>query len=169
IAAGALGQSREAPSADEAGHQDRLRFMQEKAAKFVLSRAGSPDQPLKLKEQPVLRFSNPERDSGTWDGATFFWLEGARPVAALCFGIRRPDNSVFREHSSFSSTPLSCRNGANIAWAPQTGGLVDRPLNDAPVPAESAAGRLAQMRTQARRFSAACYYKESVTQLRVLP
>src|SRR5688500_3019649 len=106
ITVAALAQSRTEPSTEEAERQERLRLMKEKCVKFVLSRETSPNQPLKLKDEPVLRFSNPERDSGTWDGATFLWLEGTRPVAALCFGIRRPDNSVFREHTSFSSTPL---------------------------------------------------------------
>src|SRR5687768_3239990 len=79
----------------EAARQERLRFMKEKAANFSMSREASPDRPLVLKDEPILRFSNPERDSGTWDGATFLWLDGARPVAALCFGIRRPNNAVF--------------------------------------------------------------------------
>jgi hypothetical protein len=153
----------------EAARQERLQFMKDKSELFLLSRAESPDTLVALKDEPVLRFSNPERDSGTWDGATFLWLDGARPVAAICFGIRRPNNAVFREHTSFSSTPLVCRKSGNIAWAPQTGGQMEQPLNDAPRPAESAAARLTQMRTLARRFSATCYYKEEITQLRVLP
>jgi hypothetical protein len=153
----------------DAARQERLRFMREKAETFALYRQESPDLSLSLKEEPVLRFSNPERDGGTWDGATFLWLEGTRPVAAICFGIRHPNNAVFREQTSFSSTPLVCRKSGVIAWAPQTGGLLNRPLADAPPPAESATGRLTQMRALARRFSATCYYKEAATQLRVLP
>src|SRR5204862_237492 len=121
-----------------------------------------------LKEEPILRYSNPERDSGTWDGATFLWLDGARPIAAICFGIRRPNNAVFREHTSFSKTPLVCRKASGIAWTPHTGGLLDRDMPDAPSPAENAQGRLNQMRTLARRFSGTCYYKESATQLRLM-
>lgn len=153
----------------EAARQERLRFIKEKTAKFVLYREASPSQPLTLKDEPVLRYSIPERDNGTWDGATFLWLEGTRPVAAICFGIRRPNNAVFREHTSFSSTPLICHKSGAIVWAPQTGGLLNRPLPDAPPPAETMAGRLAQMRSLARRFSATCYRREDATHLRLMP
>jgi hypothetical protein len=155
------------PSA-EGDPKDRLRFMKSKAAEFALYREMAKE-PLPLKDEPVLRFSNPERDSGTLDGATFLWLERAKPVAAISFGIRRPKNAVFREHTSFSSTPLVCRKAGVDIWSPQTGGFLNRPLTDAPPPADSPAGRLTQMRTFARRFSATCYYKEDATQLRVLP
>ena len=99
----------------EAARQERLQFMKHKAELFLLCRADSPDTPLALKDEPILRFSNPERDSGTWDGATFLWLDGARPAAAICFGIRRPNNAVFREHTSFSSAPLVCRGRVSSA------------------------------------------------------
>jgi hypothetical protein len=156
------------PEADDAARQERLAYMQEQAAQFKLFREGA-DEPLPLKEQSVLRYSNPERDSGTWDGATFLWLEGGRPIAALSFGIRRPKDAVFRELTSFVQTPLVCRKGDAPVWSPQSGGLASRPFAEAPDPAESAPGRLTQMRSLARRFSGYCTYKEDTTQLRVLP
>jgi hypothetical protein len=42
-------------------------------------------------------------------------------------------------------------------------------LPGAPTPATTPAGRLTQMRAQARRFSAACTLNEDTTQLRLLP
>ena len=72
----------ESPAA-AAERQERLQYMKDKASKFTLRRESSPEQSLKLKEEPILRFSNPERDSGTWDGATFLWLDGAQPIAAI--------------------------------------------------------------------------------------
>lgn len=153
---------------DEAARQERLQFMQERAAEFTLTREGA-DEPLVLKTEAVVRYSNPERDEGTWDGATYLWLEGARPVAAISFGIRRPKNAVFREVTSFSQTPLTCQKGGAVVWSPQTGGLAPRSLPDAPAPAATPTGRLTQMRAQARRFSAACTLKEDTTQLRLMP
>jgi hypothetical protein len=153
---------------DEAARQERLRYMEERAGEFSLVRKDATD-PLPLKKEPVLRYSNPERDSGTWDGATFLWLDGPRPVAAISFGIRRPKNGVFRELTSLVQSPLECRSGDKPVWSPQTGGLASRVLPDAPPPAATPTGRLTQMRTLARRFSAACTFKEDTTQLRVLP
>ncbi|HMF14952.1 MAG TPA: hypothetical protein VKE94_21700 [Gemmataceae bacterium] len=157
----------EAAAAD-GDRNERLQFMRDKLAKFSLYRE-SAMEPLTLKEEPIVRFTNPERDSGTWDGATFLWLEGARPVAAVSLGIRRPANAVFREFTSFSDTPLVCQRGGAAAWSPRSGGLAARELPGAPLPAETASGRLTQMRNLARRFSATCYYKEDATQLRLMP
>jgi len=153
---------------DEAARQERLRYMEEGAAEFTLLKEGATEF-VPLKKESVLRYSNPERDSGTWDGATFLWLEGPRPVAAISFGIRRPKNAVFREVTSMSQTPLTCRKGDVVVWSPQTGGLASRRLPDAPPPATTPTSRLTQMRTLARRFSAACTFKEDTTQLRLLP
>jgi hypothetical protein len=153
---------------DEAARQERLQFMQDRAAEFTLLREGATE-PLPLKKEPVLRYSNPERDSGTWDGATFLWLDGNRPVAAISFGIRHPKDAVFSELTTFIQTPLVCRKGQATAWSPQTGGLSPRLLPDAPPPASTPASRLTQMRSLARRFSAACTIKEETTQLRLLP
>lgn len=155
------------PSAEEAGRQERLQYMQERGAEFALYRQGS-QEPLPLKTEPVLRYSNPERDSGTWDGTTFLWLDGVRPVASISFGIRRPNDSVFREMTSFSEKPLACSKGDAVVWEPQTGGLAFRPAPEAPPPATTAASRLTQMRTLARRFSASCTFKEDTSQLRLL-
>jgi hypothetical protein len=97
-------------------------------------------------------------------------LDGKRPVSAVSFGLRRPNNEVFFEFTSFVNAPLVCERGESKLWFPQTGGLLAQPIPDAPPPADSAAGRLSQMRTIARRFSATCIYKEETfSQLRLLP
>ncbi len=118
----------------------------------------------------MLRYSNAERDIGSLDGAMFVWLEGSRPVAAASFSVRRLNNMLYRECTSFSSSPLESRGGPPD-WSPKTGGLTNRPLPDAPAPAESKPQRLTQMRNLARRFSAACHNSRSdePTELRLLP
>ncbi len=157
-----------APSPEDAARQERLQSMRERAAEFTLLREGATE-PLPLKAEPIVRYTNPEREGGTWDGATFLWLEGARPVAAISFGIRAPKNAVFAELTSLVQTPLVCRKGEALAWSPQTGGLAPRPFEDAPPPAATPTSRLTQMRSLARRFAAECTYKEDVSQMRLLP
>lgn len=169
IALSLLSQSPPAAAPEDGSHEDRLRYLKDKASRLTLIDE-STKRPLTLTEEPVLRFSNPERDRGTWDGATFLWLDGKRPVSAVSFGLRRPNNEVFFEFTSLTKAPLVCERGQTKLWSPPTGALLAQPIADAPPPADNAAGRLLQMRTIARRFSATCIYKEdSSSQLRLLP
>jgi len=165
-----VGQSSIDQESTDAARQERLQFFKERAGRFTLTRDGaSPTQPLKLLEDPVLRYDIPERDNGTWDGAMFLWLDGKAPVAVLCVGVRRPNNAVVRELSSLSVSPLECSRSGQVVWNPQSGGLLNRPLPDAPPPSAKEAGRLTQMRSLARRFSATCYRREVATELRLMP
>jgi len=157
------------PEQADRGHEDRLRFIKEKASRLDLSYA-STQESLTLTAEPVLRFSNPERDRGTWDGATFLWLDRKRPVSAASFGLRRPNNDVFFEFTSFVAAPLTCKRGETVLWAPLSGSLIAQPLANVSPAADLPASRLTQMRDIARRFSAKCVYKEeTASQLRLLP
>src|SRR6478752_799250 len=101
-----------------------LQFFQSKLAEYSLFRQKSPDAPLTLKKDPIIFYSNPEGPSHT--GATFLWLDGQRPVAAISLSIRRPNDSVAHELTSFSATPLECQRRGNITWTPKTGGLLSQ-------------------------------------------
>src|SRR5688500_16166545 len=54
----------QASSAEDAQRQERLQYMKDRAAEFSLARESSKEA-LTLKEEPIVRFSNPERESGT--------------------------------------------------------------------------------------------------------
>ena len=151
-----------------AGRQQKLQFLKGKAEQFELRWAASDKPPLTLKSEPISLYTN-------WvglstDGATFLWLAGDRPVAALSLSIRsQPANSVYRECTSFGAAPLDCRlNGATV-WSPTTGGLVAQPVKGAPIPAEGKSQRLTQMRDIARRFSVTWFNSrtDEATQLRL--
>jgi hypothetical protein len=120
--------------------------------------------------EPVLHYSNAERAIGALDGMTFLWVERNRPVAAISLSIRRLNNSVYRECTSLAAQPLECKASSGPVWTPKTGGLLERPLADAPPPAEARPQRLTQMRALARKFSAACYHPRTgeATALRLL-
>lgn len=150
------------PPPNESDRSDRLRFMQARAAGFELARETDPDKPFSLHKDPILRYTNPERVPGSTDGATFVWLDGTRPVAAVSFSIRNPNEVVFYECTSFVEEKLICRNADQQSiWTPRTGGLVRQTFPEAPEPARSKAQRLTQVRSLARKFTATCYHPKS--------
>jgi len=169
LAAASLGQV--APPAEDAGRKEQQAFLKERAAELSLYRGTAGTEPLKLTAEPVLRYSNAEREIGSLDGLTFLWLVGQRPAAAVSLSVRRVRSEVYRECTSFSDGPLECRSGESTVWSPKTGGLLAQPLSDAPTPAAGKAQRLAQMRALARRFTARCFDSRThePTELRLLP
>jgi hypothetical protein len=158
------------PAAQLAERTEQLKVFKEKAAELELRR-GPEQPPLALTKEPVLRYSNAEREIGSLDGATFVWLEGARPLAVASFSIRRQGNSIYRECTSLSPWPLACTSGGAGVWLPKKGGLLAQSLSDAPLPGDTKAQRLTQLRALARRFTATCYNSrtEEPTELRLLP
>ena len=155
------------PEVTEEARNERLQFIKQKVSQLELEGVGQ--KRLTLKDDAILRYSIPERDNGTWDGATFLWLDGVRPLAAIAVGMRRPNNAVFREITSLSGTRLICRRSGDVIWSSPSGGFLNRAFADAPQPAATEAGRLTQMRTLARRFSATCVRRGDATELRLMP
>ena len=157
------------PAGEEDPREARLRFMQKKLDEFVLTAARDPDLPLQRTQEPVLRFSNPVRDSFS-DGAIYLWLKGKRPAAVASLWIRA-DGDFGRDFASLSRSPLECRRNGEVIWSPRSGYVVEVPLPDAPEPAATMPGRLAQMRGQARRFTALFrpWPAEGLDELRLLP
>jgi len=155
----------------EAERLSRLKFLKEKAAERTLYRGAGETAAFPLTAEPVLRYANTERwDLGTSDGATFLWLDGTRPVAAISTSIRRPNDSAHHECTSFSSGPLEGRLAGVPVWLPKRGGLLAQPL-EAPAPADGKVQRLTQMRTLAARFAVTCYDSNTnePRELRLLP
>ena len=151
--------------------QEQLEFFKALSAELALFRGPEAKEPLPLTPEPVLRYSNSEREMGSLDGATFLWLAGARPIAAVSYSIRRLRNEAYRECTSLGESSLVCRRGEAPIWLPKTGGLLKQKLAGAPAPAAGKVQRLTQMRQLARRFAANCYHAQtdSATELRLLP
>ena len=170
IVAGSLGQVEEVPSLSPEDRQEQLRFFKEQAGELALVRSDLAAKPFPLTAEPVLRYSNAERDIGSLDGATFLWLDGTRPIAAVSYSIRRLRNEAYRECTSFSDSPLVCQRDEQPVWSPKTGGLLAQKLAGAPAPAAGKVQRLTQMRELARRFAADTFNPrtDEVTQLRLL-
>ncbi|MGH7128314.1 MAG: hypothetical protein ACREJB_12165 [Planctomycetaceae bacterium] len=135
----------------DAARQERLRYMTELFGEFQLSPRDEPERALDRTAEPLLRWSNPVRNSFS-DGATFLWLDGERPVAAATMSIRG-NGAAWREFVTLSDQPIRCLRNGQAVWMPDTGSLTDQPLTDAPEPASSPPLRLAQLRRLARRFT----------------
>jgi hypothetical protein len=149
---------------------ERLRFLQAKAAELELAREGDGESRFPLMKVPVLRYTNVERTSASTDGATFLWVDGTRPVAAVSLSIRDPNDVVVRECTSFVDEKLTCQLAGATVWTPPSGNLVAQSFPEAPSPAKSKTQRLVQIRNLARRFEATCYNrKDEPFALRLLP
>jgi hypothetical protein len=120
---------------------------------------------LKSPEQPLLRFNDPAREFH--DGAV--WAFGERGRPAVLLALERYGSKWNWELVSTSKEGLSAELVDGWKWAPARPGLELRELPDAEAPAESEAGRLRQMKSFARRFTAEETAGGQRYELRVLP
>ncbi|HJT33036.1 MAG TPA: hypothetical protein VJ783_13425 [Pirellulales bacterium] len=124
-----------------------------------------PDRlPLEMQKEPVLRWPNPTRE--TPEGATFVWTHQGRPEAIACIWDHGILSHAF--HSLSTSELVAKHNGQTI-WHPAAAGIEPAPLAGAPVPADSAAKLLRQMKDLARRFTCRLTGDAGGEQLRLLP
>jgi hypothetical protein len=121
------------------------------AAAYNIRHLGS-DRPLTLKAEPILKWSNPVK--GSIYGDVFIWTENGRPEAvASIYKWYSPHTHRANEfHSLALDKLIGERDGAPV-WTPSRPGLELKPIPGAPVPADSAAARLRQMRTLAKEFT----------------
>lgn len=153
---------------DDEARKVRLEFMKEFWTEFKLFGNDRPEEPLATLEEPLVRWTNPIRNSFS-DGALFLWLEGKRPVAVATISIRG-NGSVWLESASLSPGALRCLCRHSPFWTPKSASAAEQRLMDAPIPAATAAGRLAQMRRLSEQFSIRMEpMDEQPTQLRLLP
>jgi hypothetical protein len=164
-----LGQPQADDAAPNAVREEQMRFLKQKSTELSLFRPPDSKTPLPLWDRAALHYSNPVGLSS--DGAMFLWLAGKRPVAAVSFSLRRPNNAVYRECTSLWSTSLDCRQDGASVWSPKKGGLLAQRFKDAPAPAESQVRRLAQMRDISRRFAVTWHHSrtDERTELQILP
>lgn len=108
--------------------------------------------PLVLRQQPILRWSNPE--VGQIYGNVFLWTEGGRPrVVGSLFRWFSPHTHTSHEFQSLSTTPVTGRNDGVQRWKTSDPGVVFAPVPEAGDVAEEAGRRLLQMRELARQFA----------------
>lgn len=144
-----------------------LKLTHESAAKYKFSLAGKTDD-LVLREQPILRWSNPE--VGQIYGNVFLWTNRGRPaVVGSLFKWFSPFTHMSHEFHSLSAGEIRGRYDERDVWQLSQAGVEFAPVPDTPTVAATAAARLTQMRQIARQFSARTTNRENVKlELRLL-
>jgi hypothetical protein len=145
-----------------------LEISRREAGRWELELAREQPKKLKLNPEPVLRWSNPA--VGEIYGAVFVWTSDGRPEAvASIYKWYSPFKHYSTEFQSFSETGLVGSYDGRATWTPARAGLEFKPVPAGPPPAETAAGRLRQMRDMASGFTAAKTDREGQQQkLRLL-
>ncbi|MDA1054058.1 MAG: hypothetical protein O3C40_26720 [Planctomycetota bacterium] len=134
----------------ETNKQARLAFLKQTLAEHTLETADESATTLELAEEPAIWYTNPVRSAhGT--GATFFWLNGSRPIAAVSLSIR-DEGRLFRELTMLDDVPLTATRDGQPIWSPRKPGTTWASLPEAPHPGDSESIRLLQMRSMSRRF-----------------
>lgn len=154
----------------EISRSEQVRLMQAVAKEYEMRPTASRDVVLTFAESAALRYSNPVRELLS-DGATFFYFDGPRPVAAVSLSIRgRPNEKqgVWAELSLVAPVPLVCRRDGAEFWSPQEDLPKWSVVAKAPTPAGTGTARLVQMRDLARRFEVEVLRKEVWTTSRLL-
>jgi len=137
---------------DEKGRAEEFLVVAKREAAAYTIRILGSDRPLALKPEPILKWSNPV--VGSIYGDVFIWTENGRPEAvASIYKFYSPLTHRANEFHSLALDKLTGERGGVRVWTPSRPGLELKPIPGAPVPADSAAARLRQMRTLAEEFT----------------
>ena len=154
IAVVAMAQEAKKPS--EARGEQLLALHTDDADSYAIYRDAAKQEKVMLRREPIYRWTNPTRVGGQ-EGDVFIWTFKGRPeVVASIFSHPTEDNKqrvMCHELHSLSEAVLIVDRQAANQWVPRAPGVDLKPIEGAPVPAESAAQRLIQIRAMAREFS----------------
>ena len=128
----------------------RMQFMLDALGKYEIS-YGDPPRLAALHSTALLRWTNPI-SRAVKDGTLAIYTRNGRPDVVVEFQIHK-ETYTAHEFSPVAYDGLTMRRGERVVWQPQSGWFEFKPLPDAPAPANSAAGRLVQMRRLAERFT----------------
>lgn len=147
----------EEPAIDKATEKSRQeevsRLVMAKARELQVLSGESRTVPAKLHPEPLLRWSNPT--AGSVHGEVFLWTIDSRPIAiASIYRWYHPHKDSTVELVSVAPHGVVAATNRETHWDTRNPGIKISDLASAAKPAESAGGRLVQMRTLARRFNA---------------
>jgi hypothetical protein len=164
---------KESPEFAKAQQKKWNEFYRTDAATYSIFLNGDRGKVLKMQPEPVLLWSNPVR-VGETNGAVFVWTyEGRAEAVGTVFSylVRQDPEKRLVAHSfhSLSLEPLKAERGEMQAWSIDVPGIQLEKIAEAPVPANTAALRLTQMRDLAREFSATTNLDGVEQDLRLVP
>ena len=122
---------------------------------YEIELATEPATRLKLKEEPVLRWTNPVQSDGS--GEVYVWTDRGRPEAVVSIYRFVPASGkpgLHHEFHSLAATRLTARGANGRTWSPEQAGLALQRVPDAAEPASLPAARRRQMRDIAEQFQA---------------
>ncbi len=142
------------------------------AARYELTRPEAKEgEKFPLVDRATYTWSRSGPQGGTY-GAVYVWTDRGNAAAVACLWRDPYTNgrlSICHELHSLASVAIESHGTVAADWKPK-GGVKRIPLPDAPIPAETAVGRMSQMRTLCRDFAA---WSEGAagdrTELRLLP
>jgi len=149
----AYGQAAAPKAKDEKGKWVPL--FQHYAGEYKIGVGPDANEEARRLPEPLLRWWQPVR--GGDDGALYLWAREGRPVAVLTFfTYKLPDGMrcITHERHSFAAGPVEATWRGDKVWRTSKPGLAFKPVPNAPVPADTAPGRLRQMQDLMRDFSA---------------
>ncbi len=147
-------------SIEKQNSETAFAMTREAARKYEFEMHGV-DPPAMLREQPILRWSNPER--GQVYGNVFLWTHRGRPVVVgSLFKWFSPFTHESHEFHSLSVGELAGEYESREVWRATQPGVTFVPVPDAPVVVATPAGRLTQMRQLARQFTARSIDREGL-------
>jgi len=137
-------------------------YAKETAAKYDLKTAGDQPRQLKLRDESLLRWTNP-LTANKAHGELFLWTDRGRPAAVLSMYEYTDPMGVVHEHHEWCSLALGpIQASGPKEWSPAVAGIELRPIPGAPPPADTPTRRLRQMRDLGEGFTA-----EKTTRLNV--
>jgi hypothetical protein len=124
------------------------------AAKYDLKTAGDQPRQLKLRDESLLRWTNP-LTANKAHGELFLWTDRGRPAAVLSMYEYADAKGVIHEHHEWCSLALGpIQASGPKEWSPTVAGIELRRIPEAPPPADTATRRLRQMRDLGAHFTA---------------
>lgn len=129
--------------------EQRVAWLREKVAAMRVVPSRESNEPCKLREEPIIKWSNPV--SGA-DGAVFVWISDGRPIALAKCHLNNRNFYHIETLISISDNRLRMSEAGQVSWEPTEPGVKFETLEDLGAPAATESLRLAQMRRAVREF-----------------
>jgi hypothetical protein len=158
----------EDPVPSESASKDLQKLYQSDAEAYEFFADAAKKQPLTFVSKPLMHWASPD----DWSGDVFVWTNRGRPeiVGCMLSGPATGGRLIFHEFHALTLSPMPTQQlGGGRTWALDKPAIELQLLKDAPLPAETPAARLTQMRALSREFSVVMQAGEQPWELRLLP